>query len=1121
MTYKIVVLDYKEEFIRFLDTNRCEVKETIKTGGLRTLEIEYRFENLIQDKELFKLGNKIWVSGDININDCLYVINTKVEEDIFKDNCFKVEIEEVLVELNNAPPVFQLELETWGGFNNRTGTDPWITKVDYNFLNYMFGDYFNIGVVQDCLSNINSWFSFTGSVNRMDLLRRIEEDTGNVFVTRYEKDELNNDIHRYLDFLNPINANKNWTLNLEYDFQNATTLYPAYDDQGNPCQPDFNWEVSRYTFTTPADIPDVWEEGQTDWYVKGDSDPNWTYNAKDETVVDENIVTDYTPITDLNPEHCSIQITNPNGNLLNSEGEPYNPNDPSQRPLKWLADDIGFDSNTNKAVITLCMIKRDVGMTVNSKTFPLITDVGGPEKGYVAYTITEEIPGYTESIASQILEDNMIADCSLPDDSYIEIFNDHADKVLFRTCINRQIGHVHEEILDFNYNISNVELETDESNTYTAVTPIMNQRKEGTNDPLIGHELNDLIVQWKNLSINKGDIIPMIISRIYVTSDTLEHAEETFGVPINTPTDYWGLVFHPEHQIDTTTPASSKWNFWRGSAYWQAPFTKKAGEMFIASDKIETIQYGKVAGRTDTRNEKGPVLTPKMGTSSTTAQVPYMIYNEMALYLKDHLYPDVELTVDVANLTDTGYNNYQIHDKVYIKIPDYDGLLTAKVVETSKEPNNPSKNSIKLNNYSINTVQIIQNETIINAENKSFEFPNTELLTVTLENRDYDEDDTYSVQYPSNKLLSFTINEIQNNNAEWTGETYTRTTDENGQATIVMDYDPGDYEIEIRFGGDEEYLETSMTVKVNVGGKKEETTTTTSEGTVTQTTYYDKYGRSPDKSKILAIGRISAGRDTGSYANFYETEFKNKCPHCGKSTLFWGIFWAGNEHSNYGKFPATGRSEGGSAEGHIFCSNCDADYSCQGNEHVSNGKKLSVTKKTALSSKAKAYELRNGKRVYATTVTSQGTKNVTNTTERKVVGSVDAYVKKQALNIVGNKTGQAAAQAIASWMDKNISYSLYYNFVYSAKNCLQNKRANCCDGTRLYFEMCDAAGCTEFYKMEYIHVSGHVYGRLTSKSTGTSVYVDNASSHAAWGYICVDYRNRSVIRRTTYPTRPF
>ena len=114
------------------------------------------------------------------------------------------------------------------------------------------------------------------------------------------------------------------------------------------------------------------------------------------------------------------------------------------------------------------------------------------------------------------------------------------------------------------------------------------------------------------------------------------------------------------------------------------------------------------------------------------------------------------------------------------------------------------------------------------------------------------------------------------------------------------------------------------------------------------------------------------------------------------------------------------------------------------------------------------------------------------------------------------------AKAIVSWIDKHIKYDKYYNFVHSASSVLDRRKGNCCDVTRLCFEMLDAAGCCEYFKLEYIWVDGHVYGRVTTKKTGKSRTVDCASDwHAAWGYICMDYRNRGVISRTTYPKKPF
>lgn len=130
--------------------------------------------------------------------------------------------------------------------------------------------------------------------------------------------------------------------------------------------------------------------------------------------------------------------------------------------------------------------------------------------------------------------------------------------------------------------------------------------------------------------------------------------------------------------------------------------------------------------------------------------------------------------------------------------------------------------------------------------------------------------------------------------------------------------------------------------------------------------YYSEYGVSPDNKTLMAIGRPSAPGELSQYGyKFYMTTFERVCPYCGSTELYWGIFWAGNESANYGVFPATGHKEGGSVEGHIFCANCDADWSIFGNEHVLSGKSLNVITKSVLSSKEAAYMLKNGEMVYS------------------------------------------------------------------------------------------------------------------------------------------------------------
>lgn len=126
---------------------------------------------------------------------------------------------------------------------------------------------------------------------------------------------------------------------------------------------------------------------------------------------------------------------------------------------------------------------------------------------------------------------------------------------------------------------------------------------------------------------------------------------------------------------------------------------------------------------------------------------------------------------------------------------------------------------------------------------------------------------------------------------------------------------------------------------------------------------YNQYGVSSDGTRLMCIGRPSAPGESSKYGyKFYKTVFERKCPHCGSSELYWSIFWAGNETSSWGTFPATGRREGGSIEGHVFCKKCDADYSCiEGKEHISGSKyQLKIVTNPVESSKEEAYKLKQG-----------------------------------------------------------------------------------------------------------------------------------------------------------------
>ena len=948
----IVVLDNSEEFIQFLDPELCELTETIEKGGLRTLQFTYYFQDIVEDKKLFKIGNKLWVYGDSNLTDCLYVINTSVTQDIYQNNSFTCEMEEVLVELNYAPVFTQNELTTQNGFTFSTNnnTNEYSVLVNWNALNYWFGEYFNIGVVQKCISDYQAKIGISGTINLMSLLRHIEEETGNTFVTRYEKDCLNNTIHRYLDFLNPINISKPWVLNLEYDFLEISNTSYVYDEDGNE--------------TTDDTYEDVYDE-------------------------DDLTEFDYTPVVNINPANVRFQITNEIDQVLGTDGLVYHTGSTAD-PLMWSSNDVSFENDNQSALISLQKETGYIGLVINEKTFAELQDipVGDTDK---AYTTTD----------NSVESENKRTGAVIPDDSFFEIYDTVNEYVIFKTCINREIGHVHEEILDFGYNIDNITLELDETDTYTAITPVLVNEEE---DGLTRANMGDLISKWSALSISKGDIVPMIVEKITVEATTLDNAKTSLGT-FSVSSNYWSRPYKPNDNIDPNDSSNNSFEFYKATAYWKAPYAKVAGEFQVDTDVVLNTNYTSIRGRPDLRDGRVNGGRPKTGNVETTAEDIYVIYNLVANKLREKQSPDFNITVDVANLRDGAYNDYALHDKVYVKIPDMNELLTARVVKTSKEGHDVAKNTIELTSYNTNTANI-QHNTFIEASNVSFAYPNTYNYTCKLVNMDYDNTDPSSIEYLSNKLLSIQLYTIDDNGSkDLTRTTYTKVTDTNGMITLPLKYDPGNYELDISFGGDEEYLDCSMNIEVNVSGTKTVPVTTT-------------------------------------------TKTKSK-----------------------------------------------------------------VTKKTSKKKTTKKTKKKTNKK-----------KKNTSTKTRQITGNPSKYVKKLALNIVGDSTGLAAAKKIVAYVDKHVGYQLYANFHKSPDQVLKTGKGNCCDQARTVLTLCDAAGCTEALTLKYVHVHtgsiGHVFCKIITKKTGNWRYVDTCKyGGKAWGNYVHGYGSPPGTQ-TTYPTKP-
>lgn len=1026
----IVILDYSENFIQFLDVERTKIIETHSKNGLRSIDVEYTLDDLDDEididseniTELFKIGNKIFISGHDRNPDYLYVIDTQVTKDYFKENTVTFTAEDVLVELNFAPLFSQVELTTENGFNMTKVNGEWNTKVDHFFLNYWFGDYFNIGILQNCLSEKISKIAPTGTMTLMELLRFIEEKTQNVFIPRYEKDLYNNTIHRFLDFLNPNDADKSWETNFKY-------------------------------------IPPVDGETHT---------PSNTYFR---LLNENNVLYEYSARTlgiDVDSEDTDVQIKYQNN------------------ALKFT-----ISKNNYSAVVT-----ENVGAKDN------------------------RIP--SETISSFMNFENI----TVPKNSIFEIRDKQSNKILFRHEISPNTGKSHTQVLDLGYNVENIEIEFDENDSFEAIAPIIKYDKNNSESSFTRGQVNTIITNWQNLEVNKGDTIPMIVQRV-----TDSHAPgASYLAQSNVENNYYVRPLKPQDN-------ENEYEYFKGTAYWKAPFTKHKGDLFVEQENESSLQYHTIRARPDITDTRGVSNAPKCGTLETTQENPYIIYNEIVKKLAEKSEPTIDVKVDVANLKGNEYNNFSVYDTVYLKIPNHKGLIAAEVTKTSKNLHDMAANTVELSNFQINS-KVSTIDTVLFGEDVNVTYPKKGVLKVSLEEEDSD-------NVVPNKLVNFSFYKVDDQSTKFL-RNYTKTTDANGKCNFTIALNPGNYLVEINFPGDVEYSACSASYNVNIAGKVVTSTTTSSKNKTTQATtkkktvkqYWTKCGLSPNKKEIVAVAKHSGyekyrlktkdvNGKTVKSATWYKTVFKNYCPICKKSGK---LRYDGQKRN--GCITSTGAYGKGYKtnipEHEITCASCDADYDgVTGYDKATRALgKLKMVKKPVKSSESERNKLRNGKLLY-------GSKTVTvkaNTTQKEAIvrvvknTNITKTVKNKARAIVGNHVGYDALKDIVAFMDDNIKYSGYSDFKYSAKYCLKKKRANCCDGTRLFFELCDAAGLTEYYQMYYIHVhekQGHVYAVVKNKKTGKKHFVDCASdSHTAWNYVCIGY-SKKTSPDSTYPKRPF
>lgn len=226
------------------------------------------------------------------------------------------------------------------------------------------------------------------------------------------------------------------------------------------------------------------------------------------------------------------------------------------------------------------------------------------------------------------------------------------------------IGTKHEEYLDLNYNLESLDLTIDESETYSAMAPEISLNENtasetSTTTQATGNgattrkDLEKVINAWKELEVEYRENIPMIVEK--GDGDAIKY-----------------------------------------TAYWYAPFAKDKGKLSIYNTNYTEAKY-----KTIIPYVSEDILPPqsKTGWVSTNETNEYAIYNVLANALLKKITPSFELNIDVKDIqliTGNSKFGYNLHDKIYVKVPGIEYYVGCTVTETVKNLHLPGENSIKL-----------------------------------------------------------------------------------------------------------------------------------------------------------------------------------------------------------------------------------------------------------------------------------------------------------------------------------------------------------------------------------------------------------------------------------------
>lgn len=347
-------------------------------------------------------------------------------------------------------------------------------------------------------------------------------------------------------------------------------------------------------------------------------------------------------------------------------------------------------------------------------------------------------------------------------------------------------------------------------------------------------------------------------------------------------------------------------------------FTKKTNKNGFASlgiiSKPGTLKVMSINTATGEKSTNSVKILPTLSASSMSVFSDKTNKFKVKLYKNEKLVKNSNVQVYINDVKKTAKTDSNGVASFNFKLAK--GTYTFKSIDPYTDSSIKTRVIVKLASIKADNITAFENKTSI--------------FKVKLLNQD--------AKAAKNTNMSITINGIEK----------IVKTDYNGIASVNFTFNKGEYTVISKD------LATGYTLKNKI--------TVIEYNNSTIGRHFDKYGVSDDGKTILAIGRASAPGEMKKYGyTFYMVEFLRICPYCGSNNLYWSIFWAGNEVSNWGVFPPTGNMEGGSAEGGIYCAHCDADFSIFGNEHIAGStKKLIPVSEPIPCTKEDAYRLLSG-----------------------------------------------------------------------------------------------------------------------------------------------------------------